>query len=86
MKRGMTAAAFQSLGISDNMKERLDNNKINIHLKSEDTLRLESLNLFFKQKTAYEIGVRLVGSEMCIREQTWTRTNQLGLTIWTLYF
>ena len=23
---------------------------------------------FFKQKTAYEIGVRLVGSEMCIRD------------------
>ena len=25
--------------------------------------------LFFKQKTAYEIGVRLVGSEMCIRDR-----------------
>ena len=24
--------------------------------------------VFFKQKTAYEIGVRLVGSEMCIRD------------------
>ena len=24
---------------------------------------------FFKQKTAYEIGVRLVGSEMCIRDK-----------------
>ena len=24
--------------------------------------------LLFKQKTAYEIGVRLVGSEMCIRD------------------
>ena len=24
---------------------------------------------FFKQKTAYEIGVRLVGSEMCIRDR-----------------
>ena len=23
---------------------------------------------FFKQKTAYEIGVRLVGSAMCIRD------------------
>ena len=23
---------------------------------------------FFKQKTAYELGVRLVGSEMCIRD------------------
>ena len=27
------------------------------------------LNFFFKQKTAYEIGVRLVGSEMCIRDR-----------------
>ena len=26
------------------------------------------VNIFFKQKTAYEIGVRLVGSEMCIRD------------------
>src|SRR5665647_3878513 len=26
---------------------------------------------FFKQKTAYEIGVRLVGSEMCIRDRDW---------------
>ena len=27
-----------------------------------------SFFFFFKQKTAYEIGVRLVGSEMCIRD------------------
>ena len=27
---------------------------------------------FFKQKTAYEIGVRLVGSEMCIRDRSCT--------------
>ena len=26
---------------------------------------------FFKQKTAYEIGVRLVGSEMCIRDRSY---------------
>ena len=30
---------------------------------------------FFKQKTAYEIGVRLVGSEMCIRDRTVAGTN-----------
>ena len=29
---------------------------------------------FFKQKTAYEIGVRLVGSEMCIRDRPWRVT------------
>ena len=28
-----------------------------------------SVFFFFKQKTAYEIGVRLVGSEMCIRDR-----------------
>ena len=27
--------------------------------------------IFFKQKTAYEIGVRLVGSEMCIRDSNY---------------
>ena len=30
---------------------------------------------FFKQKTAYEIGVRLVGSEMCIRDRCEAITN-----------
>ena len=25
---------------------------------------------FFKQKTAYDLGVRLVGSEMCIRDSS----------------
>ena len=29
-----------------------------------------SVDFFFKQKTAYEIGVRLVGSEMCIRDSS----------------
>ena len=32
---------------------------------------------FFKQKTAYEIGVRLVGSEMCIRDRPYS-TNLPG--------
>ena len=33
---------------------------------------------FFKQKTAYEIGVRLVGSEMCIRDSAkkWPRNKK----------
>src|SRR5664279_5064613 len=30
---------------------------------------------FFKQKTAYEIGVRLVGSEMCIRDRVKAATS-----------
>ena len=31
--------------------------------------RYGRFRFFFKQKTAYEIGVRLVGSEMCIRDR-----------------
>ena len=31
-------------------------------------LRRRRRNFFFKQKTAYELGVRLVGSEMCRRD------------------
>ena len=33
---------------------------------------------FFKQKTAYEIGVRLVGSEMCIRDRGIDDDGELG--------
>ena len=33
---------------------------------------------FFKQKTAYEIGVRLVGSEMCIRDRGRASSNLGG--------
>ena len=29
---------------------------------------MDCSSIVFKQKTAYEIGVRLVGSEMCIRD------------------
>ena len=32
-------------------------------------IKTSFLIFFFKQKTAYEIGVRLVGSEMCIRDR-----------------
>ena len=39
----------------------------------KDVLTLTLLTMMlkqpFKQKTAYEIGVRLVGSEMCIRDR-----------------
>ena len=34
---------------------------------------------FFKQKTAYEIGVRLVGSEMCIRDRPMVAGMAIGL-------
>ena len=32
------------------------------------------INFFFKQKTAYEISLGLVGSEMCIRDRLMTVT------------
>ena len=39
------------------------------------------LSIFFKQKTAYEIGVRLVGSEMCIRDSFSLLLNELNAVI-----
>ena len=39
MKRGMTAAAFQSLGISDDMKERLNRLVIGVATMAADTFR-----------------------------------------------
>ena len=46
--------------------------------------------IFFKQKTAYEIGVRLVGSEMCIRDSSATasRIGCAACTIgrWKIFF
>ena len=38
--------------------------------------------LFFKQKTAYEITTRLVGSEMCIRDRTIGGTLDLDNSIY----
>ena len=39
MKRGMTAAAFQSLGISDDMKERLNRLVIGVAIMAADNFR-----------------------------------------------
>ena len=39
---------------------------------------------FFKQKTAYEIGVRLVGSEMCIRDRIQS-VFKINLTDWIIH-
>ncbi|VTU59955.1 hypothetical protein AMBR_CKHPCMOK_02852 [Lacticaseibacillus rhamnosus] len=33
---------------------------------------------FFKQKTAYEIRLSLVGSEMCIRDSIWSIASMLS--------
>ena len=44
--------------------------KYNKNLVSESKAVSSCISFFFfKQKTAYEIGVRLVGSEMCIRDR-----------------
>ena len=61
----------------DNLNIIVDYNKICLLYTSDaadDSLRVDLggrriiKKIFFKQKTAYEIGVRLVGSEMCIRD------------------
>ena len=44
--------------------------KIIINFFFFSSRRLHTIFFFFKQKTAYEIGVRLVGSEMCIRDSS----------------
>ena len=45
---------------------------------------------FFKQKTAYEIRIGLVGSEMCIRDRATTRfvqdNNELTFSSLSLYY
>ena len=45
--------------------------KIIINFFFFSSRRLHTIFFFFKQKTAYEIGVRLVGSEMCIRDRAY---------------
>ena len=42
-----------------------------------------SFFFFFKQKTAYEIGVRLVGSEMCIRDRPCP--DSFFQNVWTIF-
>ena len=37
------------------------------------------MQFFFKQKTAYEIRLRLVGSEMCIRDRGKSSSQRLGV-------
>ena len=45
MKRGMTAAAFQSLGISDDMKERLNRLVIGVATMTADNFRKRGFRL-----------------------------------------
>ena len=66
-------AGFRKL---DNLVVIVDNNGLQIDGRIDEVCspypidkKFEAFNFFFfKQKTAYEIGVRLVGSEMCIRD------------------
>ena len=52
----------QSKSIAKKMKKNLDYKNIDYLMKSIECF-------FFKQKTAYEISLGLVGSEMCIRDR-----------------
>ena len=42
------------------------------HQKFEIIQNVKKFDFFFKQKTAYEIRLSLVGSEMCIRDRSWS--------------
>ena len=39
-------------------------------------------NFFFQQKTAYDISLGLVGSEMCIRDSTTSVWQVRGVLLW----
>ena len=41
---------------------------------------------FFKQKTAYEIRLSLVGSEMCIRDRYWVSASPSRVGVGTAWF
>jgi len=43
------------------------------------------LFFFFKQKTAYEIRLSLVGSEMCIRDRKFIESGKYPTAIFCLY-
>ena len=48
--------------------EEFTNKTLKIEYKN--ALNFQFLMFFFKQKTAYEISLGLVGSEMCIRDSS----------------
>ena len=57
MKRGMTVAAFQSLGISDNMKERLNRLVIGVATMAAENFR--------KRGSRLSSPADLYGSRFC---------------------
>ena len=62
----MAQMGFKTFNEMIGQSQMLDQNALVAHWKAKG---LDFSKLFFKQKTAYEIGVRLVGSEMCIRDR-----------------
>ena len=65
MKRGMTAAAFQSLGISDDMKERLNRLVIGVATMAADSFRNSGSRL--------SSPADLYGSRFCSSFRTWKK-------------
>ena len=57
LKRGMTAAAFQSLGISDDMKERLNRLVIGVATMAADSFR--------NRRSRFSSPADLYGSRFC---------------------
>ena len=76
---------FFETAIRTEIKKRIQRGKVDIFISYEDlsdgqvslkyneSLAAEYLE-YFKQKTAYEIPLRLVGSEMCIRDRRTVKT------------
>ena len=50
------------------LKRQISSGQISLPLPAGLNVTARWLVFFFKQKTAYEIPLRLVGSEMCIRD------------------
>ena len=81
MKRGMTAAAFQSLGISDDMKERKNRLVIGVATMAVDSFRNRGSRL--------SSPADLYGSRFCSSFRTsaiwiWVKENleRLGRSCW----
>ena len=60
---------YTSDAADDSLRVDLGGRRIIKKPAVERSVYFDGTGLFFKQKTAYEIHERLVGSEMCIRDR-----------------
>ena len=74
-------SASSQRGVDGNVEIESPNHAVNPLRAVSGHIHLFSSGYFFKQKTAYEIGVRLVGSEMCIRDRFWIDRDITAATV-----